>query len=213
MVNSIPGANASVSRVPVRTPTDSTLLKLSKISAIILASLLGVGICAGQEQQQPASDPPLGTVAREKSVRKAKVVITDDDMPSRAQPVPEPSASSGPRTAAEKDESAKQDPAQQAPAQTTAPRTLSEPVELNQARQLVEQLKEQEQMLIHSYDEIARKLAEADSESRRRIFSESLANRDISLARKRKQIEEAERALQRIDKAGPPQGETTNEAK
>jgi hypothetical protein len=42
---------------------------------------------------------------------------------------------------------------------------------------------------------------------------ESLANRDLSLARKRKQIEEAERALQRIDKAEPPQGETTDAAK
>lgn len=209
MVNSTAGTNASVSRVPVRTSADSTLLKLSKIGAIVLGLLLGVGICAAQEQQQPTSDRPLGTVAREKSVRKVKVVITDDDMPSRAQPVPEPSASSGPRTAAEKDESAKQASAQT----TTAPRSLSRPVELDQARQLVEQLKQQEQMLIHSYDEIARNLAEADNESRRRIFSESLANRDISLARKRKQIEEAERALQRIDKAGPPQGETTNEAK
>jgi hypothetical protein len=206
MVNSTAGANASVSRVPVRTPAGSTLLKLSKISAIVFGLLLGVG--AAQEQEPWASDRPLGTVAREKSVRKAKVVITDDDIPSRAQPAPEPSASSGPQTAAEKDDSAKQ-----GPAQTTAPKSLSQPVELDQARQLVEQLKQQEQMLIHSYDEIARKLAEADTESRRRIFSESLANRDISLGRKRKQIEEAERALQRIDKAGPAQGETTNEAK
>jgi hypothetical protein len=201
-------ANASVNQAAVRTPAGSGLLKLSKISAIVLGLLLGVGICVAQEQEPSAAERPLAKVAREKSARKAKVVITDDDMPSRPQPAVQTSAASRPDKTPVKDESSKQ-----APAQMAAPTTLSQPVALDQAQQLVEQLKQQEQMLIRSYDEIAGKLAEADSESRRRIFSESLANRDISLARKRKQIEEAERALQRIDKAGPLQGETTNEAK
>ena len=206
-------ANARVNRGA--TPACSALLRLSKIGAIVLASLLGAGICAAQSQEQSDADRPLAKVAREKSVRKAKVVITDEDMPSHPQPAPQISASGRADAAAtEKDETAKKDEAaKQQPSQTTAPTSLSQPVELDQARQLVEQLKQQEQMLIHSYDEIAHKLAEADSESRRRIFSESLANRDVSLARKRKQIEEAERALQGIEKAGPPQGETTNEAK
>jgi len=182
---------------------------LGKISAMVLASLLSAGICFAQDQEQSPSERPLSTVAREKSARKAKVVITDDDMPSHAKPAPEPSVTASPDVvAAKKDEATKQ---QLKP--TTVPTTLSQPVELDQAKQLVEQLKQQEKMLIHSYDELERKLAEADSESRRRIFSESLANRDLSLARKRKQIEEAERALQRIDKAEPPQGETTDAAK
>ena len=182
---------------------------LGKISAMVLASLLSAGICFAQDQEQSPSERPLSTVAREKSARKAKVVITDDDMPSHAKPALEPSViASTDVVAAKKDEATKQ---QLKP--TTVPTTLSQPVELDQAKQLVEQLKQQEKMLIHSYDELERKLAEADSESRRRIFSESLANRDLSLARKRKQIEEAERALQRIDKAEPPQGETTDAAK
>ena len=182
---------------------------LGKISAMVLASLLSAGICFAQDQEQSPSERPLSTVAREKSARKAKVVITDDDMPSHAKPALEPSVIASPDVvAAKKDEATKQQPKQ-----TTVPTTLSQPAELDQAKQLVEQLKQQEKMLIHSYDELERKLAEADSESRRRIFSESLANRDLSLARKRKQIEEAERALQRIDKAGPPQGETTDAAK
>ena len=182
---------------------------LGKISGMVLVSLLSAGICFAQDQEQSPSERPLSTVAREKSARKAKVVITDDDMPSHAKPAPEPSVTASPDVvAAKKDEATKQ---QLKP--TTVPTTLSQPVELDQAKQLVEQLKQQEKMLIHSYDELERKLAEADSESRRRIFSESLANRDLSLARKRKQIEEAERALQRIDKAEPPQGETTDAAK
>ena len=182
---------------------------LGKISAMVLVSLISAGICFAQDQEQSPSERPLSTVAREKSARKAKVVITDDDMPSHAKPALEPSVIASPDVvAAKKDEATKQ---QLKP--TTVPTTLSQPVELDQAKQLVEQLKQQEKMLIHSYDELERKLAEADSESRRRIFSESLANRDLSLARKRKQIEEAERALQRIDKAEPPQGETTDAAK
>jgi hypothetical protein len=216
MMTSVSKANNSANQAPIGTPAGSTLLKLSKMGGIVLMSLLSVGICAAQEQDQSASDRPLAKVAREKSVRKAKVVITDDDMPSHPQPVSEFSASARlDAAAAEKDETAKKkdEAAKQQPRQTTAPTSLSQPVALDQAQQLVEQLKQQEQMLIHSYDEIERKLAEADSESRRRIFSESLANRDLSLARKRKQIEEAERALQRIQNAGPPQGETTDAAK
>ncbi len=182
---------------------------LGKISAMVLVSLISAGICFAQDQEQSPSERPLSTVAREKSARKAKVVITDDDMPSHAKPALEPSVIASPDVvAAKKDEATKQQPKQ-----TTVPTTLSQPAELDQAKQLLEELKQQEKMLIHSYDELERKLAEADSESRRRIFSESLANRDLSLARKRKQIEEAERALQRIDKAEPPQGETTDAAK
>jgi hypothetical protein len=212
MATSVIVANASVNRIA--TPACSAL-RLSTICAIVLVSLLSAGICSAQEQEPSPSDRSLAEVAREKSVRKAKVVITDEDIPSHPQAAPQISASGSPdAAAAEKDEAAKKDEsAKQPPAQTTPPSALSQPVELDQARQLVEQLKQQEQMLIHSYDEIARKLAEADSESRRRMFSESLANRDVSLARKRKQIEEAERALQGIEKAGLPQGETTNEAK
>jgi hypothetical protein len=213
MMTSVSKANTSVNQVPIRTPAVPALLWLSRTSAIVLGLVLGVGICAAQDQEPSAADRPLAKVAREKSAHKAKVVITDDDMPSH--PAPTASASGRAESAgSEKDETSKKDEsAKQAPSPTSAPRTLSQPVELDQARQLVEQLKQQEQMLIHSYDEIARKLAEADSDSRRRIFSESLANRDVSLARKRKQIEEAERALQGIEKAGLPQGETTNAAK
>jgi hypothetical protein len=150
----------------------------------------------------------LAKVARQKSGRKAKVVITDDDMPSHPQPVPEPSANSRPETTDGKDKAAKQPPAQ-----TTPPSSLTQPVTLDQAQEQVKQLKQQEQMLIRYYDEMQRKLGETDSESRRRMYSESLASRDLSLSRKRKQIEEAERALQRIDKPGAPQGETTDAAK
>jgi hypothetical protein len=209
----MPSSDVTVNRIPTTPACPALLTQLSRISAVVLVALLSAAICIAQDQEPSGTDRSLAQVAREKSARKAKVVITDDDMPSH--PAPAASASGQAESAgSQKDETSKKDEsAKQSPSPTSAPTTLSQPVELDQARQLVEQLKQQEQMLIHSYDEIAHKLAEADSDSRRRIFSESLANRDVSLARKRKQIEEAERAMQGIEKAGLPQGETTNEAK
>src|SRR5205814_789670 len=95
-------ANARVNRGA--TPACCALLRLSKIGAIVLASLLGAGICAAQSQEQSDADRPLAKVAREKSVRKAKVVITDEDMPSHPQPASEASASGrSDAAAAEKD--------------------------------------------------------------------------------------------------------------
>ncbi|HMH01250.1 MAG TPA: hypothetical protein VK555_07535 [Terriglobales bacterium] len=215
MANLRQGSHVTVDGIPVGIPASSVLRRLSRISAIVLASLLGAGICAAQSQEQSDADRPLATVAREKSVRKAKVVITDEDMPSHPQPAPQISASGRPdAAAAEKDETAKKDEsAKQPAAQATPPRSLSQPATLDQAQQRVDELKQQEQMLIRYYDEMQRKLSETESESRRRMYSESLASRDLSLSRKRKQIEEAERALQQIDKAGPPQGGTTDAAK
>ena len=209
MANLTLGSNVRVKKIPTKTAACRILpVRLSRIGAIALVSLLSAGICAAQEQEQSTPDCSLAKVARQKSGRKAKVVITDDDMPSHAQPVPEPSANSRPETTDGKDKAAKQPPTQ-----TTPPSSLTQPVTLDQAQEQVKQLKQQEQMLIRYYDEMQRKLGETDSESRRRMYSESLASRDLSLSRKRKQIEEAERALQQIDKAGPPQGGTTDAAK
>jgi hypothetical protein len=212
----MPGSNVTAERIAAKTPAcPGLLVGLSAISAVVLITLLSAGTCIAQDQEPSGADRSLAQVAREKSSRKAKTVITDDDMPSHPQPAPAaPTSGRAESAGSDKDgTSKKEESAKQPPSPTSAPRTLSQPVELDEARQLVEQLKQQEQMLIQSYDEIARKLAEADSDSRRRMFSESLANRDVSLARKRKQIEEAERALQGIEKVGLPQGETTNEAK
>jgi hypothetical protein len=211
----MPISSVTVNRIPTTPDCPALLTKLSRISAFLLVSLLSAGICVAQDQEQSAADRSLGEVAREKSARKAKVVITDDDMPSHPQPAPAASASGrGESAGSEKDETSKKDEsAKQAPSPSGAPTTLSQPVTLDQAQEPVKQLKQQEQMLIQYYDGMQRKLAETDSATRRQMYSDSLASRDLSLARKRKQIEEAERALQRIDKAGPPQGETTNEAK
>src|SRR6476661_6114658 len=89
----MPSSDVTVIRIPTTPACPALLTRLSRISALLLVSLLSAGICLAQDQEAPATDRSLGEVAREKSARKAKVVITDEDMPSHPQPAPAASAS------------------------------------------------------------------------------------------------------------------------
>jgi hypothetical protein len=190
-----------------RLPAGAALHLMSKALVICAALMLAAVVCAAQGQAD--QDQPLTKVAREKSARKAKVVITDDDLPSRAEPTVETSASS--RTDSPAAEKAEKDDSAQ-PAKQNAASGPKQPATVDAARALVEQRKQQMQVLTRRYDEMQRKASETDNESLRRMYSESLANRDQTLAQKQKQIDEAERAL-RLAEAGPTQGGTTDAAK
>jgi hypothetical protein len=191
-----------------RLPAGAALHLMSKALVICAALMLAAVVCAAQGQSD--QDQPLTKVAREKSARKAKVVITDDDLPSRAEPTVETSASS--QTDSPAAEKAEKDDSAQPAKQSAAASGPKQPATVDETRALVEQLKQQLQVLTRRYDEMQRKASETDNESLRRMYSESLANRDRTLAQKQKQIDEAERAL-RLAEAGPTQGGTTNAAK
>jgi hypothetical protein len=174
---------------------------LSKIGAVLLISLLGVAVCAGQNQS-PSDQESVAKVARPKTVRKAKVVITNDDLPSRPESTTETSAGSpanSTTTAAQKQ--AAQQSQQNIPLPGPAPGAT-----IDQAREALESLKREERVMVGRYDEIQHKLAETNDQSLRRLYSDSLSRRDQTLARKRKQIEEAERALRSATEAGSTQG-------
>lgn len=182
----------------------------NKISAILIGLLFSGFVCAAQEPDQPAQDQSLAKIAREKPARKAKVVITNDDLPSRPEASAEPSASSqGNSAVAAKDATASAE--QPKPDSTLA--GLPKPNTVDEARDLVERLKQQEQALTRRYDEIQRKLGDTDDASLRRVYSDALAKRDETLARTRQQIDEAERALRLVTETGKTQGDTTNAAK
>jgi hypothetical protein len=174
---------------------------LSKIGAVLLISLLGVAVCAGQNQS-PSDQESVAKVARPKTVRKAKVVITNDDLPSRPESTTETSAGSpanSATTAAQKQ--AAQQSQQNIPLSGLAPGAT-----IDQAREALESLKREERVMVGRYDEIQHKLAETNDQSLRRLYSDSLSRRDETLARKRKQIEEAERAIRLATEAGSTQG-------
>jgi hypothetical protein len=174
---------------------------LSKIGAVLLISLLGVAVCAGQNQS-PSDQESVAKVARPKTVRKAKVVITNDDLPSRPESTTETSAGSpanSTTTAAQKQ--AAQQSQQNIPLPGLAPGAT-----IDQAQEALESLKREERVMVGRYDEIQHKLAETNDQSLRRLYSDSLSRRDQTLARKRKQIEEAERAIRLATEAGSTQG-------
>lgn len=170
---------------------------------MVAAALLAATLCGAQSQDQSVVE-----AARQKPVRKAKVVITDDDLPSKPEAAPQ-SAATSPATVPD---SAKEAASKQSDQDTTLPGPLEERTG-EQAQQLVERLKQEEQALLRRYDEIQRKLADTDNESLRRLYSDSLSRRDETLARKRKEIEEAERALRLASQAGTTQGGTNDAAK
>ena len=187
----------SFERVPIRITANWALRPLSKIGAVLLVSLLGVAVCAAQNQS-PSDQESVAKVARQNSVRKAKVVITNDDLPSRPASTPETSAGSPANSTAAAQNQAAQQSQQNIP--------LPPGATIDQAREALESLKREERVMVGRYDEIQHKLAETNDQSLHKLYSDSLSRRDETLARKRKQIEEAERAIRLATEAGSTQG-------
>jgi hypothetical protein len=193
-------SRTSFERVPIRITAHWGLHLLSNIGAILLVSLLGMALCAAQNQD-PSDQESMAKVARQKSVRKAKVVITNDDLPSRPESTSETSTDSPANSAAAAQHQAEQSK-QNIPLPGRAPGAT-----IDQAREALESLKREERTMIGRYDEIQQKLSETNDQSLHRLYSDSLSRRDETLARKRKQIEEAERALRIATEAGSTQGD------
>jgi hypothetical protein len=181
-----------------------------KLQAVFTTVIFGMVacLCAAQDQTQAPQEKSLGEVAHKKAARKAKTVITNDDLPSRppesAQPTtaaPKPPVVTGESNSAEQPANGSTD------SDTKAPGSLAE------ARSMVETLKLHEQQLIRRYDELQRKLSETDNEQLRRVYSDALAGREENLALVHKQIAEAEKAVHLAEEAGKAQGDQTNAPK
>jgi hypothetical protein len=185
--------------MPIRISADWVLHLLSYTGAILLVSLLGMAVCAAQNQD-PSDQESMAKVARQKSVRKAKVVVTNDDLPSRPESTSETSTNSPANNAAAGQHQAEQSK------QNTPLLGRSAGATIDQAREALESLKREERIMIGRYDEMQHKLSETNDESLRRLYSDSLSRRDETLTRKRKQIEEAERALRSATEVGSTQG-------
>ncbi len=137
---------------------------LIRFTAVAIVTLVGIGLLA---QQQPKPDQvPLGDlVKQQKAAKKAKRVITDDDMPARPpEPVP-PAAAEGNAAGTE------------GPADKKAPDTQAAAPKLDdEARaKKIATLKESEEAEKRIIQRMEQSLAEPNlSESRRRIYEETL---------------------------------------
>ena len=134
-----------------------------------------------------AQDRSLAEVAKQKSGKTASRVITNEDLEASRPPEAAVSArnpDAQPSTPAEKDSGAR----------ITVPGLL-EQATLSQARATLESLKHDEQVLLRRYAQIQEKLTGGTDEHLRKLYSDSLARRDQTLARKRGQIEQVEKAI------------------
>lgn len=171
-------------------------------AAVFLLAVIAVS-CAAQSDQQS-----LGQVAREhKATRKAARVVTNDEIPSvsvietssgsagssaNANSAADSSSSASPDTSSEKPSS---NPPRNLKGGVTVPGLLSHGT-LDEGKALLESLKHDRQALIDNYDKIEEKMANTDSDSLRRVYSESLARREETLAKNQKSIDDTQKAIE-----------------
>jgi hypothetical protein len=162
-------------------------------------------------------------VARQnKPTPKTKHVITNDEIPSMPQAdspranSTEADASNGSAQSERKDNDS--DKSKHSTSKTSKERNsvnvpgLLDDGTLDQAKALLDSLKHDRQALIDNYDKIQRKLADEQDDSLRRVYSDSLARRDETLAKNQKQIDDTEKAIQIAVQARGEQGDNQHEA-
>jgi hypothetical protein len=174
-------------------------------AAVFLVVVIAVS-CAAQSDQQS-----LGQVAREHkgNTRKAARVVTNDEIPSvsvietssgsavssaNGNGAADPSSTASPDKSAEKPSS---NPPRNLKGGVNVPGLLSHGT-LDEAKALLDSLKHDRQALIDNYDKIEQKMANTDSDSLRRVYSESLARREETLAQNQKSIDDTQKAIEQV---------------
>lgn len=164
--------------------------KLKRCTTGVAVVLLALGSLQAQEQS-------LAEVAKQKGGKAATRVITNEDLESSRPPEASPPATA---TVTE--------PAPAATEKNSGPRItipgLLEEGTLSQARATLESLKHDEQVLLRRYAQLQEKLTSGTDEHLRQVYSNSLARRDETLARKRAQIEQVEKAIAAAESGRAP---------
>lgn len=187
------------------------------ITTLAVAALLCSGLAAAQQQTQGLS---LAEIAKKNKERKAKRVITDDDLPSTSQRAPEAApaaaAASGEATAGANapggDGVAQADAKPAAKADGTAPPAESE--EIKKLKERIQSLRDEEAGYTKTADEAQEKVNASTDEFRREMYSRVIANSRENarqLADQRQQLEGQLQAKQK-SKANDGEGEAPAEA-
>ena len=145
-----------------------------------------------------------------KPVKKAKVVITDDDLPSHAQ-----DTASAPESAGSDSQAADNTGAAKTGSGGGAINVpgLLQNATLVDAENLLERLKHDLQTLEQRYDQQQKKLESAETGTQRQMYMDSLAHREQTVSRKQKQIEDLEGAIRSAKNSGAAQGDQQHATK
>jgi hypothetical protein len=171
--------------------------------ALVPAAILG--LCSAFAAAQ-AQEPSLGDIARQHAAKKAKVVVSNEDLPAR--PVPpaasEPAPDAG--TAAAQPQPKPASPAAAAPAAAT-PSVPAVPLTAAQAdaQQELQDAQSHVDYLNRQIKDTQTKLAAATEDARREVLNNILANYQAEMPQAQVQLENAQADVQRADKAAAVQ--------
>lgn len=159
----------------------------------IFRLLAVVALAAGLGFAQ--SEAPLGDVARQKSTtKKAKRVVTDEDLPSTSAPdIPAPSTSSGSGVKGEEGTAASDSAESIASSERQTPQQ-----KLAELESTAVKVKRYESQLRKHLAELAEKLNEEPSEFRRNMYSEAIERQQGTLAAYKKQLSELDGLIEQL---------------
>jgi|SRR5690349_15520496 len=183
---------------------NNTTAALAVLSGMLTASSFVLA------QDQPQTDQSVVKVAQNKKTHKARIVLTDDDLPSRRLPSTEAAvATTSSDTGQEKSSAAQVQ--EKSGHGINVPGLLAEG-SVNDAKDLLDRLHQEEKLLIQRYEQLQRDLAATDNAQLRQVYSDALSRREETLAKTRTKIADTEKALAQAS-SGKTEGETNNAAK
>jgi hypothetical protein len=181
-----------------------------KTMPAILITVLTFSMSAVAQNQARQSDDSIAKVVQKQKAHKARIVLTDDDLPPHPTAVADVQPLNN-RSIVE-------------PAPAEKPSTSDKPApgvnvpgllvggSVDDAKALLDRLHEEEVLLIQRFDQIQRELASTDSAQLRHVYSDALSHREETLARTKKKIADTEQALAAAS-SGKKEGEINNAAK
>jgi len=181
-------------------------LQIKSTSAILIAAL-ALSMSAAAQDQPQTSDESVAKAAQKQKSRKARIVLTDDDLPHHLTTVPDVQPAIQTTQTAQADKVAPSDK----PAGINVP-DLVVGGSVDDAKNLLDRLHQEEALLIQRFEQIKRDLANTDSAQLRHVYSEALSHREETLARTKKKIADTEQALAAASN-GKKEGDTNNAAK
>jgi hypothetical protein len=179
-----------------------------KTGSLILIAALALSPNALAQNQPQSSDDSVAKVVQKQKARKARIVLTDDDLPHHPMPVADIQPM---RAATVQPDTADTSASKKAAPGINVPGLLVEG-SVDDAKNLLDRLHQEEALLNQRFDQLKRDLANADSAQLRHVYSDALSHREETLARTRKKIADTEQALAAASN-GKKEGDTNNAAK
>ena len=165
--------------------------------SIFLVGCVLVPAC-GVAWGQTESEMSVAEAARQHASKKAVMVVDEDalrrykaahGLTQEATPAPAAGAVQG-------DAQASAQPAERPSGKGLTVKGLLENGTLDQARQLLNGLKKDQEKLLTRYEWLRQKLSTENNDFLRRLYMNSLSNRDQSLATNQQQIDAVQKAIQ-----------------